>query len=134
MYKLTSLAAKNYNTLLLNLIAAEIREESKWFSEKPIPSITDSNDRSNRAKNLEVTHLFVEIWLHKLREEGANTSSQCYLKGTVKTIMMLYKNMKVIVRSPHGDTDFSDIVAGVRQIMHIKQTTYALIKKEISPL
>ena len=29
--------------------------------------------------------------------------------------MMLYKNMKVKVRSPNGDTDFFDIVAGVLQ-------------------
>ena len=29
--------------------------------------------------------------------------------------MMLYKNTKVKVRSPDGDTDFFDIVAGVLQ-------------------
>ena len=29
--------------------------------------------------------------------------------------MMLYKNMKVKVRSPDGDTDYFDIVAGVLQ-------------------
>ena len=29
--------------------------------------------------------------------------------------MMLYKNMKVKVHSPDGDTDFFDIVAGVLQ-------------------
>ena len=34
---------------------------------------------------------------------------------TVAVIMMLYKNMKVKVRSPDGDTDFFDIVAGVLQ-------------------
>ena len=30
-------------------------------------------------------------------------------------IMMLYKNSKVKVRSPDGDTDYFDIVAGVPQ-------------------
>ena len=36
-------------------------------------------------------------------------------KVTVTAIMMLYKNMKVKVRSQDGDTDFFDIVAGVLQ-------------------
>ena len=36
-------------------------------------------------------------------------------KETVTTIMMLYKNKKVKVRSPDGDTDYFDIVAGVQQ-------------------
>ena len=34
---------------------------------------------------------------------------------TVTAIMMLYINVKVMVRSPDGDTDFFDIVAGVLQ-------------------
>ena len=34
---------------------------------------------------------------------------------TVVVIMMLYKNTKVKVRSPDGDTDYFDIVAGVLQ-------------------
>ena len=36
-------------------------------------------------------------------------------KVTVDAIMMLYKNTKVKVRSPDGDTDYFDIVAGVLQ-------------------
>ena len=36
-------------------------------------------------------------------------------KETVAAIMMLYKNTKVKVRSPDGDTDYSDIVANVLQ-------------------
>ena len=36
-------------------------------------------------------------------------------KETVTAIMLLYKNTKAIVRSPDGDTDFFDIVAGVLQ-------------------
>ena len=31
------------------------------------------------------------------------------------TIMMLYQNSKSMVRSPDGDTDFFDIIAGVLQ-------------------
>ena len=37
------------------------------------------------------------------------------LKETVAAIMMLYRNTKVKVRSPDGDTDYFDIVAGVPQ-------------------
>ena len=36
-------------------------------------------------------------------------------KETVTAIMMLYKNMKMKVCSPDGDTDFLDIVTGVLQ-------------------
>ena len=37
------------------------------------------------------------------------------LKETVSTIMMLNKNMKAMVHSPDGDTNFFDIVTGVLQ-------------------
>ena len=36
-------------------------------------------------------------------------------KKTVAAIMKLYKNTKVKVHSPDGDTDYFDIVAGVLQ-------------------
>ena len=36
-------------------------------------------------------------------------------KETVAVITILYRNTKVKVRSPDGDTDYFDIVAGVRQ-------------------
>ena len=36
-------------------------------------------------------------------------------KETVTAIMVLYKNMKVKICSPDGDTDFFNIVAGVLQ-------------------
>ena len=35
-------------------------------------------------------------------------------KETVAAILMIYKNMKVKVYSPDGDTDYFDIVAGVQ--------------------
>ena len=37
------------------------------------------------------------------------------LKETITALMMLYKNTKVKVHSPDGDTDYFDIVAGVLQ-------------------
>ena len=36
-------------------------------------------------------------------------------KETVAAIMILYRNTKLKVRSPNGDTDYFDIVAGVLQ-------------------
>ena len=36
-------------------------------------------------------------------------------KETIAAIMMLYKNTKVKVHSPDGDTDYFDIVVGVLQ-------------------
>ena len=36
-------------------------------------------------------------------------------KETIAAIMMLYKNTKVKVRSPDGDTDYFDIVAGMQK-------------------
>ena len=34
-------------------------------------------------------------------------------KETVTAIMMFYKNMKVMIHLPDGDTEFFDIVVGV---------------------
>ncbi len=36
-------------------------------------------------------------------------------KETVAVIMILYRNTKVKVRSPDGDTEYFDIIAGVLQ-------------------
>ena len=40
-------------------------------------------------------------------------------KETVAAIMILYKNTKVKVRSPDGDTEYFDIVAGVLQAPYL---------------
>ena len=40
-------------------------------------------------------------------------------KGTVTAIMMLYRNTEVKDRSPDGDTDYFDIVAGVLQVVRL---------------
>ena len=39
----------------------------------------------------------------------------CIPKETVAAIMILYRNTKVNVRSPDGDTEYFDIVAGILQ-------------------
>ena len=93
---LTSLAAKLYNTLLLNRIIEGVR-----------------------GKNLKATLLFVDfskvsdsIYGGKmgqiLREYGLS-------KETVTAIMMHHRNTKVKVRSPDRDTEHFEIVAGIQQ-------------------
>ena len=72
-----------------------------------------------RAKNLEVTLLFVDFSkafdsIHRGEMEQI-LLAYGFPKETVAAIMMLYKNTKVKVRSPGGDTDFFVTVAGVLQ-------------------
>ena len=71
-----------------------------------------------RTKNLEATLLFVDFskafdFIHRGKMEQILLAYNL-AKESVAAIMMLYKNTKVKVRSPDGDTDF-DIVAGVLQ-------------------
>ena len=71
------------------------------------------------AKNLQVTILLVNFTkafdsIHRgKREQILPTYS--LPKETIAVIMMLYRNTKVKVRSPDGDTDYFDIVIGVLQ-------------------
>ena len=67
-----------------------------------------------RAKNLQATYLFVDFTkafdsIHRGKME------QILPKETVVAITILYRNTKVKVRSPDGDTEYLDIVAGVLQ-------------------
>ena len=69
-----------------------------------------------RAKNLEITLLFVDFF----DSTHSGKMEQIFLayglpKETVSTIMMHNRNIKVKVRSPDGGTDTFDIVAGVLQ-------------------
>ena len=70
-------------------------------------------------KNLEATILFVDFSeafdsIHRGKMEQILFAYGLH-KETVTAIMMLYKNTKVKVRSPDGDIDYFDIVAGVLQ-------------------
>ena len=72
-----------------------------------------------RAKNLQVTLLFVDFTkafdsIHRGKMEQI-LLAYGLPKETVAAIMILYKNTKVKVRSPDGDTEYFDIVAGVLQ-------------------
>ena len=71
------------------------------------------------AKNLEATILFVDFskafnFIHRGKVEQFLPPNGLP-KETVAAIMMLYKNTKVKVCSPHGDTDYFYIIAGVLQ-------------------
>ena len=72
-----------------------------------------------RSKNLQATIFFVDF-IKALDSIHRGKMEQILLaygqpKETVAAIMMLYRNNKVKVRSPDGDTDYFDIVEGVLQ-------------------
>ena len=70
-------------------------------------------------KNLEATILFINFTkdfdsIHRGKMEQI-LLAYGLPKETVATIMMLYRNIKLKVRSPDGDTDYFHIVAGILQ-------------------
>ena len=69
------------------------------------------------GKNLPVTILFVDFTkaFHSIHRGKMEQILLAYgiPKETVAAIMILYRNTKVKVRSPDGDTDYFDIVAGI---------------------
>ena len=72
-----------------------------------------------RAKNLQATILFVDFTKAFDTIQRGKMEHILLAYGlaneTVAAIMILYRNTKVKVRSPDGDTDYFDIVAGVLQ-------------------
>ena len=74
---------------------------------------------SVRAKNLQATLLFVDFTkafdsIHRGKMEQI-LLAYGLPEETVAAITILYRNIKVKVRSPDGDTEYFDIVAGVLQ-------------------
>ena len=72
-----------------------------------------------RAKNLQATLIFVDFTkafdsIHRGKMEQI-LLAYGIPKETVAAITILYRNTKVKVRSPDGDTEYFDIVAGVLQ-------------------
>ena len=120
---LTSIVVKIYNALLCNCIEWKNRNGfwRNWYMTSQIFTICQILE-GVCAKNLEATILFVNFskafdFIHIGKKE------QILLaygppKEIVAVIMMLYKNTKVKVCSPDGDTDYFDIVAGV--LIYIK--------------
>ena len=124
---LTAIAAKIYNLLLLNRIRPALENILRPNQNGFCPSRSTVGQiltvrrliEGVKAKNIPAVMIFVDftkafdtIHRGKLQEillaYGIPTE-------IVLAIMMLYKNTTSMVRSPDGDTDFFQILAGVRQ-------------------
>ena len=124
---LTSIVAKIYNALLCNCIEPKIenilrKNQNDFRRNRSTTSQILTIHRVLKgacAKNLEATILFVDFTkafdsIHRGKiEQILLTYGQP--KETAAAIMMLYRNTKVKVHSPDGDTDYFNIVAGVLQ-------------------
>ena len=132
--------AKNYGGITLTSIAAKIYKALQRNRIEPkIDNIVRKNQNGSqrnrsttsqiltirrilegvRAKNLQATLLFVDISkafdsIHRRKMEQI-LLAYGLPKETVAAITILYRNTKVKVRSPDGDTEHFDIVAGVLQ-------------------
>ena len=124
---LTSIAAKIYNALLRNRIEPKIdnilrKNQNDFRRNRSTTSQILTIHRileCVRAKNLQATLLFVDFtkafdFIHRGKMEQI-LLAYGLPKETVAAITILYRNTKVKVRSPDGDTEYFDIVAGVLQ-------------------
>ena len=128
---LTSIAAKIYNALLRNRIEPKIdnilRENQNGFRRNKsttsqiltIRRILEGYGQKKKKQKLQTTILFVDFTkafdsIHRGKMEQI-LLAYGLSKETVAAIMILNRNTKVKVRSPDGDTDYFDIVAGVLQ-------------------
>ena len=124
---LTSIAAKIYNALLRNRIEPKIdnilrKNQNDFRRNRSTTSQILTIRRvleGVRAKNLQATLLFFDFTkafdsIHRGKMEQI-LLAYGILKETVSAITILYRNTKVKVRSPNGDTEYFDIVAGVLQ-------------------
>ena len=120
---LTLIAAKIYNALLRNCIEPKIdnilRKNQNCFRRNR--SMTSQILISRRilegvrAKNLQVTLLFVDFTKAFDSIHRGKLEQVLLAKRNRSAIMILYRNTKLKVRSPDGDTEYFDILAGVLQ-------------------
>ena len=123
---LTSIAAKIYYALLRNRIEPKInifrKNQNSFRRNRSTTSQILTIRRileGVRAKNLQATLIFVDFTkafdsIHRGKMEQI-LLAYGIPKETVAAITILYRNTKVKVRSPDGDTEYFDIVAGVLQ-------------------
>ena len=121
---LTSIAAKIYNAQLRNRIEPKIdnilrKNQNGFRRNRSTTSQILTILEGVRTKNLQATLIFVDFTkafdsIHRGKMEQI-LLAYGIPKETVPGITILYKNTKVKVRSPDGDTEYFDIVAGVLQ-------------------
>ena len=120
---LTFIAAKIYNALLRNRIEPKIdkilRKNQNGFRRNRSTTSQILTIRrileGVRAKNLQVTLLLVDFTKAFDSMHRTNPTIYGLPKETVAAITILHRSIKVKVRSPDGDTEYFDIVAGVLQ-------------------
>ena len=124
---LTPIAAKIYNSMLLNRIQPEVervlRRNQNGFrkNRSTVGQILTVRRiiEGVKANNLEAVILFVDFSkaFDSIHRGKIAEILQSYgiPNETIAAIMMLYRNTKAMVRSPDGDTDFFNVVAGVLQ-------------------
>ena len=116
---LTSIATEIHNALLRNRIELKIdnilrKNQNGFRRNRSTTSQILTIHRileGVRAKNLPATLLFVDFT--KAFDSIHRGKIEQILKETVAAITILYRNTKVKVRSPDGDTEYFDIVTGV---------------------
>ena len=122
---LTSIAAKIYNALLRNCIEPKIdnilRKNQNGF-QRNRSTTSQILTEGVCSKDLLATILFVDFTqtfdsIHRGKMEQI-LLAYGLPKETVTTIMMLYRNTKVKVCTPDGDTNYFNIVAGYYKETH----------------
>ena len=124
---LISIAAKIYNALLRNRIEPKIdnilRKNQNGFRRNRSTTSQILTIRrileGVRAKNLQATLIFVDFTkafdsIHRGKMEQILLAYSIPIE-TVAAITIIYRNTNVKVRSPDGNTEYFDIVAGVLQ-------------------
>ena len=124
---LTPIAAKIYNSMLLNRIQPEVekvlRRNQNGFrkNRSTVGRILTVRRiiEGVKANNLEAVILFVDFSkaFDSIHRGKIAEILQAYgiPNETITAIMMLYRNTKAMAQSPDGDTDFFNVVAGVLQ-------------------
>ena len=119
---LTSIAAKIYNALIRNRIEPKIdnilrKNQNGFRRNRSTTSQILTIHRileGVRAKNLQATLLFV-VFTKAFDSIHRGKMEQILLAYGLQKETILYRNTKVKVHSPDGDTEYFDIVAGVLQ-------------------